>query len=309
MISRRFLLGSAATAAFARTRNRLDHSRISVLTDECAVSPEAAIAFARQYGLRWVELRDVPGKKEGARGYIFQPEDQLRAAAAELKRSRLRVSFLNTGLLKFTLPGSEPARARQETPERRAARLARDRQQFDRRMEDLAKAIRCAEIFGVQKLRIFTFTRVADPAALLPRIASIVAEMAAEARRHGMRLLVENEASQNIATSAELAAFLDKLPDPAVGINWDPVNAVSREKSFPDGYRLLPKSRLENVQVKAQGLVLGPDLLDWAGIFTALEGDHYSGEIGLETHVFDGTLIEKAHSSIKELLRIAEHHG
>ena len=309
MISRRILLASAASATFARPRARIDRSRLSVITDECATSPDDAISFAHQYGLKWVELRDVPGKKEGQRGYIFQPEENIRADAAALKRAKLRVSFLNTGLLKFTLPGTEPARARQETPEQRTARLAREQQQFDRRAEDLAKAIRCAEIFEARKIRVFTFTRVADPAPLLPKIASIVSELAPEARRHGMQLLVENEGSQNVATSAELAAFLDRIPDPTVAINWDPMNAVNREKPFPDGYHLLPKPRIANVQAKARGLVIGPDMLDWPGIFSALENDHYTGEIGLETHVFDGTLIEKAHLSMKELVRIAEHHG
>ncbi len=74
---------------------------------------------------------------------------------------------------------------------------------------------------------------------------------------------------------------------------------------FPDGYRLLPKQRVVNVQMKARALVVGPDFLDWKGIFGALEGDGYRGKVGLETHVFDGTLIEKAHlcmAKIRELV-------
>jgi hypothetical protein len=303
MNRRLFLAGAfAGPALFARPR--IDRSRISVLTDECGITPEASIAFAKQYGLRWVELRDVPGRKEGQRGYIFQPESDLLATARTFKENQLKVSFLNTGMLKFQMPGTELARPRQESPEQKTQRLAREQQQFDRRMEDLDKALRCAEIFGVRKIRVFTFSRVADPPALFPKIVPVLQEMAAVARKKGMQLLIENEGSQNVATSAELAQILALLPDPAIGINWDPVNGMSREKPFPDGYALLPKARLHNVQMKARGLIIGPDLIDWAGIFAALAQDGYKGEVGLETHVFDGTLIEKAHLSIKEILRL-----
>lgn len=306
MNRRLFLAGAfAGPALFAKPR--IDRSRISVLTDECGTTPEASIAFARQYGLRWVELRDVPGRKEGRRGYIFQPESDLRATARTFKENQLKVSFLNTGMLKFQMPGTELARPRQETPEQKTTRLAREQQQFESRMDDLDKALRCAEIFGVRKIRVFTFSRVADPAALFPKIVPILQEMAAVARKKGMQLLIENEGSQNVATSGELAQILALLPDPAIGINWDPVNGMSREKPFPDGYALLPKARLHNVQMKALGLILGPDLIDWAGVFAALARDSYQGEVGLETHVFDGTLIEKAHLSIKEILRLIGH--
>jgi L-ribulose-5-phosphate 3-epimerase len=303
-MNRRHFLSALMAAPALRAENRIGASRLSVITDECAASPEGAIAFAKQYGLGWVELRDVPGKKEGQRGYIFQPEADLKAAALALKQNNLKVSFLNTGLLKFQMPGTEPAKPRAETPEQQAQRAARDRQQFDRRLEDLAKAIRCAEIFETDKIRVFTFSRTAAPAETYPAVAKVLDEMAGPARKAGVRLLIENEGSQNVATSAELAALLELIPNPAVGINWDPVNAMSREKPFPEGYAALPKKRIGNVQAKARGLILGPDLLDWAGIFAALARDGYVGEIGLETHVFDGTLLEKAHLSMKELLRI-----
>jgi hypothetical protein len=36
----------------------------------------------------------------------------------------------------------------------------------------------------------------------------------------------------------------------------------------------------------------------------ALDKDGYKGRIGLETHIFDGTLIEAAHVSMEEIMRI-----
>jgi sugar phosphate isomerase/epimerase len=303
-MNRRLFLAGALGAPAASGKARIDLARISVLTDECGKTPEESIAFAKQYGLRWVELRDVPGKKEGPRGYIYETEAFLTAAAGALKQNRLKVSFLNTGLLKFQLPGTELARPRQETAEQKSKRAEREQQSFDSRMEDLNKAIRCAEIFEVRKIRVFTFSRVANPPELFPKIAGVLNEMAVVARKKGVQLLIENEGSQNVATSAELVQFLTQVADAAVGINWDPVNGMSREKPFPDGYNLLPKKRLGNVQMKARALIIGPDLIDWSGIFSALAADGYKGEVGLETHVFDGTLIEKAHLCMKAIQRL-----
>ncbi len=302
IVDRRAFLGAALFAPMAAGQPRITLDRISLLTDEIARSPEDAIAFCKQYGVRWVELRSVPG---GGGAYAQLEEPVLLKTAKELKDAGLRVSFLNTPMLKFTMPGTEPARRRNETPEGKQQREAREQARFERRHDELAKALRAAEIFEAPLVRVFTFTRVADPAALLPRVAEILAPMAAEARQRGMKLLVENEASCNVATAAELRRICELLPDAGLGINWDPVNALGfQEQPWPDGYRQLPFERLGNVQMKARGLVVGPVMVPWKQIFQALAKDGYAGRIGLETHVFDGTLIEKAHMCMEEIRKL-----
>lgn len=304
MLRRHLLLGAlAAPAAFA-ARPKIDLSRISLLTDEVGKTPADSIAFAKQYGVTHVELRGVPGTNET---YAFLDEARLMATAKEFKEAGLTVSFLNSPMLKFNLPGQEPARKRTETPEQKAKREEREKKQFDAHEDDLKKAIRAAHIFGVKGIRVFTFTRVAEPSALLPKVAEILKPMVKLAQKEGVELLVENEGSCNVATSAELKALCDLVPGKAFGINWDPVNGwgpkgtPGKELPFPDGYALLPKKRVHNVQMKARGLVVGPDFLDWRGIFDALDRDGYKGCVGLETHIFDGTLIEKAHLSIRKI--------
>ena len=47
-----------------------------------------------------------------------------------------------------------------------------------------------------------------------------------------------------------------------------------------------------------------PEREDWKAIFGALERDGYKHKIGLETHIFDGTLIAAAHTSMDEILHI-----
>lgn len=299
MNRRNFLATSMAGAPALLAKNKIDWSRISVLTDEVAKSPEEALAFCRQYGLKWVELRGVPGQR---RSYFTLEGEELRTAARQFKEAGLGISFLNTGMLKFDLPGTEPVRRRTETAEQRAKRLPVIQELFDRRMDTLRQAIQAAHAFDVSIVRVFTFTRVERPAALIPRIADILGEMAATARKEGVTLLVENEASCNIATSAELAQLCAAVPAGGLGINWDPVNEMPLKAiPYPDGLKLLPHYRILNVQMKARALVVGPEFLDWKGIFVALESGGYAGKVGLETHVFDGTLIEKAHLSMTRI--------
>src|SRR5688572_32472292 len=110
MKRREFLAGAAAAiAAPALAAKRIDRSRVSAITDEIARSPAAAIEFASQYGLKWLELRAVPG----VRGEYFQlPVNALKQSAKEFKDAGLKISFLNTSMLKFGMPGVEHASPR-----------------------------------------------------------------------------------------------------------------------------------------------------------------------------------------------------
>jgi sugar phosphate isomerase/epimerase len=154
-------------------------------------------------------------------------------------------------------------------------------------------------------VRVFTGSRVAEPAAEFQRIADQIGEMALTAEREKVYLLIENEMSQNVGTAAELAAVLKLIPSKWVGCNWDPHNAYGREAAFPDGYNAVPRNRTLNIQIKAKGVMpSSPEKEDWKTIFEALERDGYKHKIGLETHIFDGTLIAAAHTSMDEILHI-----
>ena len=305
-MTRRELLAAAAAGA-ARPlwgRGHFDKSHISAITDEIGNTTDDAIAFAHQYGLSFVEIRDR--RAETRKEYFQLSEAEIRADALRFQKEGLKVSFVNTSLLKFAWPGMEPVRRRTETPEARDRRLASEKARWDRRMDDLHKAIRCAQIMGCDKLRVFTGSRVAEPASVYSRIAETIGgEMAAVAEKEKVFLLVENEGSQNVALSAELAEIMKLIPSKWVGFNWDPHNAYGKEVSYPDGYSLLPKKRMLNAQVKGKGVMpSSPEKEDWKAIFQALERDGYKYKVGLETHIFDGTLIQAAHTSMEEILRI-----
>jgi hypothetical protein len=295
---------AAAVPAPAATR-RIDSSRISAITDEVARSAAEAIDFAHKFGMQWLSLRDmpsVPGTKRTAY-YSMEPK-ALQQVMGEFKDAGIRVSFLDTPFLKFDLPGTTPKRSRPEEPAAKEARLVREKALYDNRLADLRIGIRASQAFDCPQLRIFTFTRVADPESVFPRIAEVISELAAVAEKDGVRLLIENETTQNAGTSAETAKLLKLLPR-NVGVNWDSLNSLPLgEKTFPDGYESLPKDRIWNVHVKGKSLLDYPEHQDWPAILSALERDDFSGRLELETHISGDQQVPASHASMKEIMRL-----
>lgn len=297
MHRRQFLASIAAAPLLAAKPWSLD--RISFITDEASASPEDAVAFAHKYGLKWVELRAVPSA-QGNRHYERLTPGELREAAQQLRTAGLKVSFFNASGIKTDIPGVKPARVPKSADWRERAQL-----NFDGRMDNLRVAIAAAQTFDVDKVRVFTFARAAESENVLPRVAEILGEMGELARKEGVRLLIENEASCNVGTCAEMAALIELLPEKTFGLNWDANNGqTSKERPYPEGYELLPKNRIHNVHMHGRTLLDPEKKLDWAAIFAALDRDGYKGRAGLETHYFDGTKIEKSHLCLERLRAI-----
>ena len=263
-----------------------------------------AIEFAHKFGMQWLSLRDIPSSDPKKISYHSLEPAMLQQAKAEFKDGGVGISFLDSPFLKFGLPRTEPKRSRPEDPAAREKRLAREQAQFDSRLADLRLGIRASHAFDCKMLRIFTFNRVAEPESVFPRIAEVIAELSAVAQKEGIRLLIENESSQNAGTSAETAKLMKLLPG-NVGINWDSLNGLALgEKPYPDGYESLPKDRIWNVHVKGKSLLDYPEHQDWPAILSALERDGFTGRLELETHIFGETQVAASHASMKEIMSI-----
>jgi L-ribulose-5-phosphate 3-epimerase len=306
MDRRTFLAATLAAAipAPAATRH-IDSSRVSAITDEISRSPAEAIQFAHDFGMQWLSLRDTPAPPGPGRVPYYSMEPKmLQQVVAEFKEAGIKVSFLDTPFLKFDLPGTEPKRSRPEEPAAKEARLAKQKALFDNRIADLRLGIRASHAFDCPMLRIFTFTRVPEPESVFPRVAEIISEYSEIAQKEGIRLLIENEATQNAGTSAETAKLLKLLPR-NVGVNWDSLNGLPLgEKPYPDGYEAIPKDRNWNVHVKGKSLLDYPEHQDWPAILTALEHDGFTGRLELETHIFGDGQVAASHASMKEIMRL-----
>jgi sugar phosphate isomerase/epimerase len=234
---------------------------------------------------------------------------KLQQVMGEFKDAGTKISFLDTPFLKFDLPGTSPKRSRPEEPAAKEARIAKNKALFDNRLEDLRLGIRASHAFDCPMLRIFTFTRVEEPESIFPRIAEVISELAEVAQKDGIRLLIENEASQNAGTSAETAKLIKLLPR-NVGVNWDSLNGLPLgEKPFPDGYESVQKDRIWNVHVKGKSLLDYPEHQDWPAILNALEHDGFTGRLELETHIFGDGQVAASHASMKEIMRLLNNRN
>jgi sugar phosphate isomerase/epimerase len=292
-MTRRTLLASAIGAAL---RAAVTRDRLSVLADEIGTLDEA-IAFAKQYKLKWLEVR----------AYRPFPAATIAGMKTKLDDAGIGVSFYNSALLKFTLPGTT-AVATEEFYENlyALAGLTPDKL-YAEREETFKRTIDAALALGVNKIRGFTYWRTADPASMLPRLVAEYKSMVAVAKKSGVTLCVENEYSTNTGTTEETVALIEKVP--GLMLNWDPQNSVAlgERDVFPNGYRQIPKWRIANVQLKAAGLIGPGEPVDWPGIFKALERDGYKGIFGLETHTLKGPEINvpASHASMKKMLELA----
>jgi len=278
-------VASAAGALPLWARSHWDRSRISAITDEIGKSPDEAVDFVHELRLQCVEIRNVPGSNKE---YPAAREPEIQADAAHLVNEGVKVSCLDSSLLRFAWPDTAGA----------------DSARWDRRMDDLRKWLRCAQIMGADKIRIFAGLRSADPAGMLPRTVAAIGEMAGEAERQKVTLLLENDPATNVATCAELAAAMKLLPQKSVAVSWNPHASAKLERPFPGGYALLPKKRVLNVRIQAASLMPGAEMEDWKSILVALDKDGYSGRIGLETGAAGSDRFASARDSMDQLEHI-----
>lgn len=309
-LDRREFIGAGAVTAMMSGISipawaaNLSQFKLGVITDEITQDFEKALIWAKGFGLGWVELRIIWGK------YVteFTPEEVKRAKDL-LAKYGLRVSVIDSPYFKTVLPGTSS-----KFDEGKKDPLQSD---FSQQQAVLERAMARARDFGTDKVRIFSFLRVADPKTVFDRVAKELERTAAIAKGENIRLVLENEFSCNVATGAESAAMLGAVKAPALGLNWDPGNAYAagETKPFPNGYDPLDKKRIWHMHLKdAQGnpkgdepmwRPIGGGRIDYVGQFRAALKDGYEGTLSLETHYLNVAKDKEASSreSMEGLLK------
>lgn len=282
----------------------LNQFKLGVISDEVTQDFAQALAWIKSFGLSWVELRFVWGK------YVTEfTRDDVKRAQELLSQNGMKVSVIDSPYFKTLLPGTT---SKFSDPKN-------DPLQSDFAKQDavLERAMARAKDFGTDKVRIFAFLRVADPKIVFDRVAKELERTAAVAQREGIRLLLENEFSCNVATGAESAAMLKVVKSPALGLNWDSGNAYAagEKKPYPDGYELLDKSRIWHMHLKdaqenqggdeSSWRPIGGGKIDFVGQFRAALKDGYDGTMSLETHYQNAAKDKEASSreSMEGLLK------
>lgn len=290
--------GSASWAATGTPA--LSRFKLGAISDGFSDDFEQALKIMKSYGLSWVEIRQVFG--------IYNTE----ASPAQVKRLKnlvdqygFRVSVIDSALYKCTLPGTNPVKAE------------KDPYGYAGQMDLLKRACDRAHALGADKVRGFSFWRIADPEKIFKRIAEELEKASEVSSGAGMRLVIENEESCNAATGHELAKVFALAPARNLGVNWDVGNGYSQaEVSYPDGYNALDKKRIWHMHLKGiqcrTGLkncsetFAGAGQVDLLGQFRALLRDGYNETMSLECEFKAPGLshLETTKRSLEGLLRV-----
>jgi sugar phosphate isomerase/epimerase len=251
--------------------------KLGAISDGFSQDFEKALQIMKGYGLSWVEIRGLWGKynTEGT------PEE-IKRAKCLLDQYNFKCSVVDSSFYKCVLPGTKPVSMEggYHIP-------------YSGQMDLLKRAMDRCHAWGTDKVRIFTFWRVANPEAIYTRVSEDLAKAASVAQSEGVRLVIENEEACNAGTGHELAAIIKMTPSPNLGYNWDVGNGYEHgEAAFPDGYSALDKSRIWNMHLKgiqcAQGFKRCEEtfadvgVIDLVGQLRALLRDHYTETMSLE---------------------------
>jgi sugar phosphate isomerase/epimerase len=276
-------VGAVGAMLPARLRAATSPFQVSVLTDEIGQDFGHALEVAREFGLGYVELRELWDKN-----VTRLDAAEIDEARALLRRFDLRVTAIASPVFKVGWPGA-PASPFQPKQVDFTADFT-----FDQQDALLDHSLDLARAFGTDQVRVFDFWRIDDQAPYRAAIDERLREAAVRAGTRGLTLVLENEYACNTATGAEAARTLAAVPSPCLKLNWDPANAAMRgEVAYPDGYRRLPASRVGHVHCKNVARTAGGGfewaemargLIDWVAQFRALAADGYRGAVTLETH-------------------------
>jgi len=247
--------------------------RLGVTSDEITADFEAALKFIREFGLRWVEVRNL------GNSYVTESSlDECRKAKALLDKYGVKLSVLDTALYKCNLPGTRTAR--------------KDDYPYQEQEALLRRALERSEILGSRFIRIFSFWRIDSPEAVFDRVVEHLQKACEIARASGRILLLENVGGATAETGAEAARLLKAIPD--LGLLWDPNNAYcAGERPLPDGYNHLDKKRIYHVHLRDAGRDPRTNRCEWrpvgkgdvdnVGLLRALLDGGFQGTLNLET--------------------------
>ncbi len=272
------------TAALQAKADPYDYPwKLGIITDE--VDPDLSIVLSRfypKYQLHWAEIRNL--KLDGAKRYVYNKATpaQLKQVKQQLDDASVKLSVLDTGVYKIPLPGTTPLQENGRDLNPVAG-------EYERQLDDLKRAGEAAHALGTDRVRIFTFKRVADPSTIFNRVTDNLHQAIGVAKQQGITLLVENEFDNNVATGKETAQLFKAIPDRTLMHNWDPGNCFEvGEQPFPQAWDELDHSRIAHVHLKdAEGKAwkpIGAGKIDFPGQFSALKKMNYTGTLSLETH-------------------------
>ncbi len=301
-VTRRNFLTSAGALAVSLTAPRLFAAgmtspfKVAVISDEISQDfDHACSVIAHDFGLQWVELREIWGKN-----LQVSSDAEIAEARKILAKYNLQVTDIASPLFKVDWPGAPKSKYSSKADLHGAAESA-----FAKQDEVLERSISLAKQFNTNKIRCFDFWRLDDVTPYRPAINEKLRAAAETTGKQDLLLVLENEFACNTATGREAAATLAGIQSPHLALNWDPGNAVMRGEfdAYPGGWDALPKNRIHHCHCKnavkddsgkVEWSPVGKGYIDWAAQFRALKHSGFHDAVSLETHWHGGGTPEQS---------------
>jgi L-ribulose-5-phosphate 3-epimerase len=258
---------------------------LGIITDEVSDDFGRSCELAREWGMRYAELRTLWGK------------NVLELSEAEVERAREVLDLHGLAVCAIASPVFKSP-LRERSGEVEADFTMEGAEDFEGQLRLLERAADLCRRFGTEKVRVFTFWREGWDGELVRLIASRLVEASQVAAERGVLLVVENEPVCNARHGRELGELFAEIrarsgPVESIAPLWDPGNALyaGEQRPYPDGYEALGGGaahvHLKDVvweNGEPRCVPLGWGEVDYAGQLRRLAEDGYRGPLVLEPH-------------------------
>lgn len=252
-------------------------NRLAVITDEISEDVSHALQVCVELGIRDVELRSIddtsiidlsPRKLHDIKSLLDDGGFSVCAIASPYLKTHISDDHVPTGNVHS------------------ARDIPREQQQ-----EVLKRSLEIAHLLDAPIVRAFSFWRVPEPESVRDEILQTLGEATEITRDAGKLLGLENEHACNIGSGIEAAWYLERLPDPSLGLIWDPGNIAALGEEPDKSQYDAVAARIIHVHVKdgdaipASSFVPpGQGACDWESQLRWLHEGGYAGLLSLETH-------------------------
>jgi sugar phosphate isomerase/epimerase len=258
--------------------------RLAVISDEISTELGTALRVCEELGVTVVELRQV-----GDDNVIWHDRAGLKRISDSLRAGGFTCPVIASPFMKTDPP--------------------------DVQWEALERSFAAAHALGAEIVRTFGWLREENPEQRDGQLVDMLSEARRRTAAAGLSLALENEHACNISTGQEARRILDRVPEPELGVVWDPGNqAILGSTPFPDGYEAV-RERVMHVHVKdvrdGRWAKIGTGVIDYLGQLRALAADGYDGCLSVETHYWlgDGDRVGATRESVAALRDLASAAG
>lgn len=242
--------------------------KLAVFTDEVSQDLSKALALAKDFDLKGVEIRSV---------WNHAPQElsdsEVTEIGKQVREAGLQVASIAAPLYKCEL---------------------KDKEAVKNHVKILERCMEVAERLGAGVVRGFTFWKRKPLEKIWDEMIKEFDPIKAIMKGSSIKLGIENEYSVYISKATDLKRFLDTLDCPEIQGIWDPANLVydpDGEQVYPDGYKIafpymvhMHLKDAVNEGETSRCVPVGEGQAQLAEQLVAMEQDGYTGYVSLETH-------------------------